>query len=276
MEKNNKQIKVTINSQNCGNIYYSFNKESKFQDLLEYLAFLFPTLNICECYEFSSSNQNTPSNKINIKKESLLSDYSSYLNTSNILYLDKMNKICSHSHNNYYLNFSKEQIFSSYQEKNEKNKELINENKSLNEQIKNKNKTIRDLTSQIKKSDDNNSYLKQEMKIKNETIKDLKNQLKKLEDNIPLLNEEIKNKENTIFNSEIQIINLKNDISLLEKYINGEIVTIQRLKELGYSGNNLKEKENLIKIDPKTNQIISYQEDKKEKYDFYDVIVHID
>ena len=272
MEKDNRQIKIKISGQSCGNIYYSFNKESKFQYLLEHLAFLFPSLNICECYEFYIDNQYSPYNKIKIKKESLLSDYSGYLNTNNNLYLDKKKKSCSHSKDSY-LNFSKEEIFSSFQENNEK---LIEENKSLNEQIKNKNKTIKDLRTEISKSDNNNYFLKREIEIKNKTIKDLNNQLKKLKDNNSFLNKEIKNKENIILNLEFQLKSLKKNIFLLEKYINGEIVTIQKLKELGYGGDNLKEKENLIKIDPKTNQIISNQEDKNKKYDFYDVIVHID
>ena len=93
MEKDNRQIKIKISGQSCGNIYYSFNKESKFQYLLEHLAFLFPSLNICECYEFYIDNQYSPYNKIKIKKESLLSDYSGYLNTNNNLYLDKKIKV---------------------------------------------------------------------------------------------------------------------------------------------------------------------------------------
>ena len=48
---NRYQINITVNSK-IYSIWYSYRSDSTFQDLLEYFAFLYPVLNICQCYCF--------------------------------------------------------------------------------------------------------------------------------------------------------------------------------------------------------------------------------
>ena len=84
-----------------------------------------------------------------------------------------------------------------------------------------------------------------------------------------------KEKEIEKFKNEIQ--NLQKDKQLLEIAINGDITTINQLKNLGVIGEYLKPKENIIKVDPKTNKIITKGKLNKDIIfiDFYDVIIDI-
>ena len=75
-----------------------------------------------------------------------------------------------------------------------------------------------------------------------------------------------------------EVINkLNKDKQLLEIAINGDITKINELKNLGVTGEYLKPKENIIKIDPETNKIISKEILNKDIIfvDFYDVIIDI-
>ena len=49
MDHKNCQVNITINDKTYS-IYYSYRSDCTFQDLLEYFAFLYPELNICQCY----------------------------------------------------------------------------------------------------------------------------------------------------------------------------------------------------------------------------------
>ena len=48
----NAQIKINIQGYGNANIFYSYNDNTSFQDLLEYVAFLIPSANICQCSNF--------------------------------------------------------------------------------------------------------------------------------------------------------------------------------------------------------------------------------
>ena len=105
------------------------------------------------------------------------------------------------------------------------------------------------------------------------TILDLYNKINKvnkLEKDLNLKNIEINESKN-------EIENLQKKNSKLIAGINGDLDIIQKLKEFGIQDDKLKEKENLIKINPKTNEIIGNQTFVKPNFvDFYDIIVHID
>ena len=96
------------------------------------------------------------------------------------------------------------------------------------------------------------------------TILDLYNKINKvnkLEKDLNLKNIEINESKN-------EIENLQKKNSKLIAGINGDLDIIQKLKEFGIQDDKLKEKENLIKINPTFV--------KPNFVDFYDIIVHID
>ena len=118
----NTQIIVNIQNQTKIKVYYSYNQNSNFQDLLEYLAYLFPDLKICECYYFSDRYYNNIiglEEKIDNYRYSL-ENLSLYRNTNKCL--------CD----SIYLKYSKKMIFNyfkneydSLKEKNKKNEKEI-------------------------------------------------------------------------------------------------------------------------------------------------------
>jgi len=113
--------------------HYAYNSDTTFQDLLEYFSFLFPKLNICECYHFLASEQkeNIDEKCILISFKSKISDYSNYLKN---LVLNRKKDNCLHSRQKYYLHASKKKIIS-----------------SLKKKIKKKNKEIDDLKKEIER-----------------------------------------------------------------------------------------------------------------------------
>ena len=206
-------FRIKINNSSIVKIIYSYNKYTTFQDLLEYLARLIPSFNICNCYEFEISNEK-------ISKDSLICNYSKKLDKIN---LSKKNQSCEHSFNNF---LKEPKIF-------------------LLSLIQDMQKTILDLYNKINKA----NKLEKDLNLKNIEINESKNEIE----------------------------NLQKKNSKLIVGINGDLDIIQKLKEFGIQDDKLKEKENLIKINPKTNEIIGNQTFVKPNFvDFYDIIVHID
>ena len=106
---------------------------------------------------------------------------------------------------------------------------------------------------EIRKLKEENALLKKDIEKKNKYIEELKN------------------------NYKIGVEKLIDERQALEKVINGDTTMLEQLNKEGIIGEFLKPKENLIKIDPKTNEIIGNQKIIEEKNftDFYDVIVNI-
>ena len=240
--------------------YYSYNKDTLFIDLLEYISFLFPELEICQCFEFQGNNNYY--DYYNYKKQYIgnkykISTYSNYL--SNLELIDKKKeKYCPHKDN--YLKYSKTKLISIFQKE-------INELKNYNN---NKNKEIENLN--------------REKEEKEKTIYSLNIEKNEQEKKINNLNREKEEKEKTINSLNIKkndqekkINNLNREKDLLEYAINGDVDKIDLLNKLGVKGVNLKKKDNLIQIDDNSNEIKGNQKNIKENFiDFYDVIVHID
>ena len=117
-----------------------------------------------------------------------------------------------------------------------------------------------------------NQNLQNNLEIENEKLKKenklLKSEIKKYEQKI----EELKK------SYQIGIEKLINDHQELEKAINGDTLKIKDLKKYGVIGEFLIPKDNLIKINPETNQIIGNEKQLKKEFnfiDFYDVIINI-
>ena len=287
---NSAEVKVYIRNKKY-RIYYSYNNNATFLDLLEYISFLFPELGICQCFEFQANNNNSYNYQYNfynkrIKFENnyLISTYSGYLSNLELIKTD--NKHCTHYQN--YLQYSKtELIFFFEQEiaklkKNNSNK--TEEIKNLNEEKRAQEKEINNLNEKKRDQEKKISNLNKEKKEQEKTISNLNKEKNEKELKISSLNKE-KNEQKTKINNlnkekneqESKINDLNRDKNLLEFAINGDIEKINLLNQLGVKGDNLKKKDNLIQIDNNSNQIKGNQKKIKEKFiQFYDVIIHID
>ena len=249
----NSEIKVDI--QNTGNIsiYYSYNANTTFKDFLEYLAYLIPTANLCLCFQFYNynySHKNKRSNNYN--------DYNNYYNNHyNIKLSDKIFNFKG-SFNNLYLNKEKKcSCNNSFLQcsKYELYQNLMNEIKELKKKNSLNEKEI--------------SYLENEKEDKIHKIKNLQKKNDSLE-------EEKHKQKNDINSLESKINDLNKNNKYLEIAVNGDHEKIAFLNNKGVTGKYLKEKDNIIKIDPKTNQFIGNEKYNKIKFEeFYDVIVHI-
>ena len=160
-------------------------------------------------------------------------------------------------------------------------KEIIRQLIDNSETLSNKEKKIEVLKQKIEENEnkkknqinkDENKYkeieeLKKEIQVLKQKIEENENKKK-----IQIIEEENKNKE-----IEEKINKLQKDKQLLELAINGDITKINQLKNLGIIGENLKPKDNLIKVDSETNKIISKEKLNKDIVfvDFYDVIIDI-
>ena len=249
---NHSEIRIYIKN-NYYNCYYSYNEDTNFIDLLEYISFLFPELGICQCFEFQIFTNYKNKNK-NIGKNQKIFNYSSSL--SNLVLVDeRTGKFCLHYQN--YLKYSKTYLISHFEEiinKLEKN------NKSKDNEIEHLNREKEKTIDSLKKEKN-----EQEMKINN-----LNREKEEKENTIDSLNKE-KNEQETKINK------LNREKDLLEYAINGDVDKINLLNQLGVEGVNLKKKDNLIQIDDNSNEIKGNQKNIKENFiDFYDVIVHID
>ena len=156
MEHKNCQVNISINDKTYS-IYYSYRHDSTFQDLLEYFAFLYPKLNICQCYCFKTGS--CCEDLLKISKNSNITDYSDYL--SNLkLYINNNEGKCAHTEINKLL-YSKFYIDSKYQK-------IITD---LKKQILSKNKIIADNTKKIEEIEKKNMLLIQSIDGNTEIIK---------------------------------------------------------------------------------------------------------
>ena len=118
--------------------------------------------------------------------------------------------------------------------------------------------------------------IKQKNNLYEKEISEQKNNINNLNIQIKNLTEEKSKQINLIKSLEDKIKKLNNDKQLLEMAINGDSEKIAFLNKYGITGENLKTKDNIIKIDPKSNQFIGNEKYNKTNFiDFYDVIVHI-
>ena len=280
---NNAEVTIYIKSKSY-RFYYSYNSRAIFLDLLEYISYLFPELEICQCFEFQIntiiSYNNQFSNYGSYKKQNFIkipndcpiyrySDYLSYLEL-----IDKKAKnLCIHYKKNY-LKYPKSKIIYLFQEEIDRlksnNTEQFEKIKNLNKEKTEKDKKIDNLNKEKRKKEKEIDNLNKEKKEQEKEIDSLKEEKNEQDMKINSLNEEK-------IKQDMKINNLNRDKNLLEFAINGDIEKINLLNQLGVEGNNLKVNNNYIQIDNNSNQIKGNQKYIKEKFiDFYDVIIHID
>ena len=249
MPSTNCTINISLNNQ-MFSIVYTINQNTTFQDLLEYFAYLYPSLKICQCYDFEIMLNNF--NFYSIEKESKLVEYSNYLN--NLQLYNNKGK-CEHDDNHNFLLFSKKDIFDTLSQQilnNKKDKEI----NQLNEKIKLLQETIK-----------NNNGTNEILNNKNKEIFELKNKIEKLI------------KENNEMNNKVKDYKtLQNENMILTQTINGNTGMIMQLNKTGLINNKKFLPEQHIGINEKNGQVIIENSNIKQKPDekFYDIIVHID
>ena len=249
MPSTNCTINISLNNQ-MFSIVYTINQNKTFQDLLEYFAYLYPSLKICQCYDFEIMLNNY--NYYCIEKKSKLVEYSNYLNN---LQLDNNKGKCEHDDNHNPLLFSKKDIFDTLSQQilnNKKDKEI----NQLNEKIKLLQETIK-----------NNNGTNEILNNKNKEIFELKNKIEKLI------------KENNEMNNKVKDYKtLQNENMILTQTINGNTGMIMQLNKTGLINNKKFLPEQHIGINEKNGQVIIENSNIKQKPDekFYDIIVHID
>ena len=249
MPSTNCTINISLNNQ-MFSIEYTINQNTTFQDLLEYFAYTYPSLKICQCYDFEIMLNNY--NYYCIEKKSKLVEYSNYLNN---LQLDNNKGKCEHDDNHNPLLFSKKDIFDTLSQQilnNKKDKEI----NQLNEKIKLLQETIK-----------NNNGTNEILNNKNKEIFELKNKIEKLI------------KENNEMNNKVKDYKtLQNENMILTQTINGNTGMIMQLNKTGLINNKKFLPEQHIGINEKNGQVIIENSNIKQKPDekFYDIIVHID
>ena len=249
MPSTNCTINISLNNQ-MFSIVYTINQNKTFQDLLEYFAYLYPSLKICQCYDFEIMLNNF--NFYSIEKESKLVEYSNYLN--NLQLYNNKGK-CEHDDNHNFLLFTKKDIFDTLSQQilnNKKDKEI----NQLNEKIKLLQETIK-----------NNNGTNEILNNKNKEIFELKNKIEKLI------------KENNEMNNKVKDYKtLQNENMILTQTINGNTGMIMQLNKTGLINNKKFLPEQHIGINEKNGQVIIENSNIKQKPDekFYDIIVHID
>ena len=224
----NKEIKLSFGKYLLS-FNYSFNKNTKFSNLLEYVSFLYPNLNLCQCFCFTNNNNYInndmkiiESNEINMPLSLKNINYDSKCHCSpkfkeyfKMSKIDIINKILNgdiKGNNNSFREPLDEGNIIKYNE----NKNLFSEKKGqLINNISNNNKEEID---ELKKIVNN---LKEKVQNQEKINQDLENQLKKYQKIIINLNEKIKNNknENSISNIKIKKIEEENNsLNQLEQH----------------------------------------------------------
>ena len=181
--------------------YYACNQNTTFYDLLEFLIFLIPSLNLCQCYQFQANKDKKKSDEqcFTISETSKIAQYADYLN---VLRLKKSKHICNHSYKKYLIH-SKKSIIHYYQ-------------KYMDSLEESKDKEINSLNDEI------NSQ-------KNE-INRQKNEINSLKDEINRQKNEICNLKNERDRQKNEIISQKNEINRQKKEINSQKSEINSLR----------------------------------------------
>ena len=156
---------IKLNFQNNQfKFYYSYNYNTNFGDLLEYVSFIYPNFNLCRCFHFFN-NHSQINNEMKLK-DCNLNGYLSIGNFNNdnkcyclpkvkeLLKMSKnelINKILNNNNNNDYYSIGQTLGGMNSQNINQQLLEKSNQIKALNIKIEEYKKQIADLVNQIKK-----------------------------------------------------------------------------------------------------------------------------
>ena len=257
-----KEVRIYAKSKRY-NFYYSYNNNSTFLDLLEYFSYLFPELEICQCFGFQIKKYNNQkyyyfndyyqkNNYIQIENDSLIINNLEYLYNLELTDKNKI-KYCPHYNRNY-LTYSKTKIISLLEEEISN---LKNNNNYQTEKIKNLNREknekemkINDLNKEKMEKEKEINYLNREKNEKEIKINNLNREKKEQEMKIDYLNKEKKDQEK-------KIDYLNKEKKDQEKKINNLNIE-KKEKEKEIKNLNIEKKEQEMKIN-------NLNRDKKEQ-----------
>ena len=295
---------IYINSNNYGNVnfQYSYNDNSTFFDLLEFLAYNSPNLNICPCYKIQYYNNYNNYNNDNyiyltfVENNNLYNYQNSYTDVdmsknvqsffnsyqNYIIFYKKGKCICNEIFKNNFKK-SKIQILNILSEYHEKINKLENEKMQLNNYLYNFEKENKNLNNNL-------NTLKKEKENLNNNVKVLEYENQKLNNNLNILNNEkqklnynVKSLENERLNLEKMFSQfLDKDKSLENKNESAN----KEIKELNLKIKNFKSQISNYeaKIYDLTRQLEGLINERRENVtlnketnfiDFYDVIIDI-
>ena len=249
--------------------YFYYHEKTTIEDLLEYIINYFQEKKLCLCFQLHQMKNN---NYYLIELNYNFKEYISINNSYFYIFIPKGNGCQCDQITKDNIKKSKKEIIEQLKDKENKlsNKEkqiekfkneiqiLKQKNDKLEYEQAKKEKEIEKFKNEIQILKEKNDKLENENKdkktIEEENIK-FKNEIKELKAKEKNINKNLIEKEKEIEKFKNEIQNLQKDKQLLEIAINGDITTINQLKNLGVIGEYLKPKENIIKVDPKTNKI---------------------
>ena len=241
--------------------YFCYFKRTTIEDLLEYIIYNFPEKDFCLCFQLKYKKE-----KLDLKTN--FNDKFKNSGTIDIYVSYPQDKECNCNQT------LKENIKKSRKDIIDL---LIKKEIEINELKKNQSDKISRFESELNNEKQKFEITKENM---NKSITENLKEIEKLKNDIKnKKNENIKKNEdeNKYKEYEDKINKLEKDKKLLEMGINGDITLINQLKNLGVTGEYLKPKSDLIKVDPQTNKIISKGILNKDIIftDFYDMIIDI-
>ena len=254
--------------------YYACNQKTTFYDLLEFLIFLIPSLNLCQCYQFQANKDKKKSDEqcFTISETSKIAQYADYLN---VLRLKKSKHICNHSYKKYLIH-SKKSIIHYYQKymdslEESKDKEI----NSLNDEINSQKNEINRQKNEINSLKDEINRQKNEIcNLKNERDRQ-KNEIISQKNEINRQKNEINSQKNEINRLKIERNSLRNDIYKQKNEVNCQKYEINnQKKEINSQKSEINSLRN--KITELGNKIIFDQTKDEIPENFYDAIIHID
>ena len=253
--------------------YYACNQKTTFYDLLEFIIFLIPSLNLCQCYQFQANKDKKKSDEqcFTISETSKIAQYADYLD---VLRLKKSRHNCNHSYKTYLIH-SKKSIIHSYQNymdsleesKNREINSLNDEINSLKDEINNQKNEINSLNDEINRQKNEINNLKNERNSQKNEINSLKVEINRQKNEINNLKNERNSQKNEINSQKNEINRQKNEINRQKNEVNCKKNEINNQKK---EINSLKNK-----ISELGNKIIFDQTKDEIPKDFYDAIIHI-
>ena len=275
-------IQLNIN----GNFfYYSFNENSNFFDLLEYFSYIFPSLNICPCYELQFFNPNDYRYydlDMETKVCGMIYFYKKYrtINKNNncncqfkdIFKLSKMKIIDEFSRLYNKIN--------SLQNKIKNNEKIIEDYNNSENYLKNQNK---DLIRQKDNLNRNISNLKEKLNYSENRIRNQDKEIQQLKIDNQNLNNNVKTLQNEKVNLENIISKILNKADSLENQKNLAKQEIKKLKsEMNNKDNKQKKNEQKIQsLESEKEKLIKERQENQKLNkeiiftEFYDVIIDI-
>ena len=263
MNFNENKIEISLENYNKIKFNYAYNKNTTFQDLLEFVAQLCPRLNICPCFHFKYKGYE---GYREISNSKTIFSFDKKLRDLYLINSNRNGQCFCEEKVKQYLTYAKINIINIYKDKIEE----------LSRKLQNNEKEIGFLEKEKKEDKNQINSLKKENDYHNDQINSLIYEKEKQKNNINSLEKKIKEIES---DNKSKIEALNKEKAVLEMAVNGDIDKIDKLDNYGININNIKStKKNTISVGKDNNIIVKKTDkifDKKDFINFYDVIIDI-